>query len=198
MPRPHTEPLARRAAELLPAEGIALDPCTGCGAIAVVMAKARPQAQVLAGDLDERSVACARRNDATAVHGDLFGGFPAELAGRVDVITAVVPYVPVSELPLLHRDTFAFEGRTAYDGGADGLAVMQRLIRESPRWLRPGGTLLVEIGGDQAGAVTALLEDAGFGDVRTPGPAVRALEAKLSEAARGALRRPRASDRTPG
>lgn len=181
VPRAHTEPLARRVAHLLPTRGTALDPCTGSGAVAAVMAVSRPGARVLCSDIDERSVACARRNGVRAVQGELLDGFPPEVAGRADVITAVVPYVPTSELGLLHRDTFAFETATAYDGGADGLAVMRRLAADSLRWLRAGGVLLVEIGDGQADAVGELFDEHGYGRVRPVGDhgeeRVRALEA---------------------
>jgi release factor glutamine methyltransferase len=84
------------------------------------------------------------------------------------VIVAVVPYVPTPELSLLQRDTFAFEQPLAYDGGPDGTAILRRVIKASSQWLRPGGTLLLELGGDQAEALDAnaeILRDED-GDVR--------------------------------
>ena len=120
----------------------------------------------MASDLDERAVACARANGVDAHAGDLYGPVPATLAGAVDVVTGVVPYVPTGELGLLQRDTFTFETALAYDGGADGCAVLRRAVREAPRWLRPGGALLLELGGDQASLLAGDLAAAGFGDVR--------------------------------
>jgi release factor glutamine methyltransferase len=69
-------------------------------------------------------------------------------------------------LGLLQRDTFTFETALAYDGGADGCAVLRRAVLEAPRWLRPGGALLLELGGDQASLLAGDLATAGFGDVR--------------------------------
>jgi release factor glutamine methyltransferase len=178
VPRPHSEPLAERAAELA-GEEPALDVCTGCGAIAAVLAS-RSRARVLAGDIDERAVACARRNGIDALLGDLFRAFPDEVAGSAGVVTAVVPYVPRTELPLLQRDTFAFETPAAYDGGVDGLDLVRRVVVEARRWLRPGGALLVEIGDGQAAPVTRLLNDGGYSDARPVADEdgeVRALEA---------------------
>src|SRR5689334_5512000 len=106
VPRPHTEGLALNAAERLPADGIAVDVCTGSGAVAAVLADRRPGATVLATDADERSVACARANGVDARIGDLFAPLPATVRARVDVVSAVVPYVPTSELASLQRDTF--------------------------------------------------------------------------------------------
>jgi release factor glutamine methyltransferase len=150
VPRWHTEALAERAACHLPETGVAIDVCCGSGAIPAVLSARRPKARVLATDLDPRAVACARANGVDARTGDLFRGLPDELCGTVDVVTGVVPYVPTDELRLLQRDTLTFERTLAYDGGADGMAIMRRAVAGASRWLQPGGTLLLELGGGQA------------------------------------------------
>jgi release factor glutamine methyltransferase len=97
--------------------------------------------------------------------GDLFAPLPPVAA---DVVVAVVPYVPTPELALLQRDTFTFETPLAYDGGADGLDLLRRVVAEAPRWLRPGGRLILELGGDQAdrlGLAGSVITD-DEGDVR--------------------------------
>ena len=147
VPRWQTEALAWRAVERLPADGVAIDLCTGSGAIAKVLMTHRPGARVVASDVDPRAVACARSNGVEAYVGDLFEPLPDVVA---DVIVGVVPYVPTPDLPLLQRDTFTFETPLAYDGGADGLDIVRRVIAEAPRHLR--GPLLLELGGDQAAA----------------------------------------------
>jgi release factor glutamine methyltransferase len=166
VPRWLSEQLAHRAVERLPEGGVAVDLCTGSGAIAKTLHTFRPGARVLASDVDERSVACAILNGVDAQLGDLFAPLPRDIEGRVDVVVAVVPYVPTSELPLLQRDTFAFETPLAYDGGPDGTAILRRVIEQSPRFLRPGGALLLEIGGDQAEALGDDLTGHGFTQVR--------------------------------
>ena len=98
VPRPQTEALARRALALLPADGIAVDLCTGSGAVAAVLGSERPRATVIATDVDPAAVACALRNGVEALPGDLDGPLSLALRGRVDVGTAVVPYVPTDEL----------------------------------------------------------------------------------------------------
>ena len=80
VPRPHTEALARRAVELLPAAGIAVDLCTGSGAVGVVLGSARPRASVAATDLDPVAVACAQRNGVHALVGDLDEPLPPRCA----------------------------------------------------------------------------------------------------------------------
>ena len=165
VPRWHTEPLAERAASLLPAEGVAVDLCTGAGAVAAVLQARHPAATVLATDIDPGAVACARANGVDALLGDLDDPLPAALHGAVDVMTAVVPYVPTDELGFLPRDVVAFEPRRALDGGRGGMEVLAALVARSARWLRPGGWLLLELGGRQAAAVAAGMEAAGFDDI---------------------------------
>jgi release factor glutamine methyltransferase len=166
VPRPHTEALARRAAELLPADGIAVDLCTGSGAVATVLRSSHPQATVVGTDVDPVAIACARDNGVDAILGDLDGPLPLSLRGRVDLLTAVVPYVPTEELHLLPRDVLAHEPRRALDGGSRGTTLLVRAAEAAAGWLRPGGTVLLELGGDQAHKITRILADLGFTDIR--------------------------------
>jgi release factor glutamine methyltransferase len=149
VPRLHTEALALRAAQCCPAAGVALDLCTGSGAVAATISRLRPAAQVVATDLDERAAACARKNGVETYVGDLFGPVPARLKGRVDVVVAVVPYVPDREVQYLQRDTMTFETPFAYLGGIEGMDLLRRVVAAAPLWLRPGGALLLELGARQ-------------------------------------------------
>jgi release factor glutamine methyltransferase len=167
VPRPQTEDLARRAVERLPDTGTAIDLCTGSGAVARTLMDDRPRARVLATDVDPRAVACARANGVEAYEGDLFEPLPRALGGTVDVVAGVVPYVPTGELGLLQRDTLTFESPLSYDGGADGLDVLRRAAHGAAEVLRPGGALLLELGGDQAAALRPQLIALGFGAVTT-------------------------------
>lgn len=164
VPRRQSEPLARRAGGHLPANGTAIDLCTGSGAIARTLATRRPGARVVASDLDARAVACAEANDVEVYRGDLFEPLPRALEGSVDVIVAVVPYVPSSELAVLQRDTLAFESPLSYDGGRDGTDILRRVLATSPRFLRPGGALLLELGGEQADRLGDDIAHLGYGE----------------------------------
>jgi release factor glutamine methyltransferase len=182
VPRWHSEQLARRAVERLPLDGTAVDLCTGTGAIARVLVAARPGARVVASDVDTRAVACARANDVEAYAGDLFAPLPHGLEGRVDVVVGVVPYVPSPELPLLQRDTFTFETPLAYDGGPDGTVILRRVLAAGARFLRRGGALLLELGGDQAELLGDDLARLGYVDLdvlRDDDGDVRGIEATL-------------------
>jgi len=185
VPRPHTETLARRAAERLTAHGTAVDLCTGSGAVAKVLGAERPTARIVATDIDVNAVACARTNGVEAFHGDLFEPLPRSLMGQVDVVVAVVPYVPTYELPLLQRDTFTFESQLSYDGGADGTDILRRVLAGAPGFLKRGGAMLAEVGGDQADLLSDDLASLGYTDVSVLSDEdgdVRGIEAMLRRA----------------
>jgi release factor glutamine methyltransferase len=165
VPRGQTVALARRAVARLPVAGAAVDLCTGAGAVAATLMRRRLGARVVASDIDDRAVACAVANGVEAYGGDLFAPLPDTLLGSADVVVGVVPYVPTPALALLPRDTLAFEAPLSYDGGPDGTEVLRRVLVDSPRFLRPGGAILLELGGDQAVALEGELARLGYGDV---------------------------------
>jgi release factor glutamine methyltransferase len=182
VPRWQSEPLARLAAKRLPTRGVAIDVCTGSGAIATWLRARRPLARIVATDLDERAVACAASNGVEVYLGDLFQPLAPDLEGHADVVVSVVPYVPTPSLSLLPRDTFAFETTLSYDGGEDGAEVLRRVVCDSARFLRTGGALLLELGGDQAEVVHDDLVTHGYTDVvvhRDDDGDVRAIVATL-------------------
>jgi release factor glutamine methyltransferase len=173
VPRPETEGLAELAAARLrahPEPRLAVDLCSGCGAVACFLADGVPGARVLAAELDPGALAWARRNagrhGVELLAGDLDAPLPRELAGRLQVLTANVPYVPSGQIELLPRDVRDHEPRLALDGGPDGLDVLRRVAALAPRWLAPGGMLLSEIAEDQGGAAVAALAAAGLDPVR--------------------------------
>ena len=147
VPRVQSEELARRAAAVLPARGTAVDLCTGSGAVAAWLQHEVPDAFVMGVDVDPVSARCAARNGMSVVLGDLAA--PLHAAGTVDVVTAVAPYVPTAARGLLPADVQQYEPRLALDGGEDGLVVLRRVVEHASALLRPGGHLLVELGGAQ-------------------------------------------------
>lgn len=165
VPRLQTEALARLAVATLRncrASGQhlrAVDLCTGAGPVAAHLAAAVPEAVVVGVDNDERAVRCARRNGVRAVLGDLAEPLRD---GSFDVVTAVPPYVPTGELGVLPADVLRFEPLRALDGGTDGLGTLRRVVAASTRLLRPGGHLLVELGGDEDEGLSRDLSAAGF------------------------------------
>lgn len=170
IPRPETELLCERAVALLrarPAQ-IALDLCCGSGCLAVTMALEAPGTRVVACDLSADALQVARQNaqqlgaNVTFRQGDLWDAVPET---RFDVIVSNPPYIASGELPGLQQEVRR-EPAMALDGGADGLCFYRRIAEKAAQFLRPGGTLLLEIGQGQAEDVARLLTQAGLTAVR--------------------------------
>jgi len=164
VPRRRTELLGRQAIGRTRPGAVVVDLCCGSGALGAAIAAAVPDIELHAADLEPAAVRCARRNlPAAAVHeGDLYAALPDPLRGRVDVLMANVPYVPTDAVALMPPEARDHEPRTALDGGADGLDVLRRVADGAPDWLRPGGSLLVETGEEQAPAAAAAFAAAGL------------------------------------
>jgi ribosomal protein L3 glutamine methyltransferase len=131
-----------------------LDLCTGSGCLAILGALAFPEAQVDATELSAEALEVAAGNVADyalqqriALHqGDLF----APVAGRTyDLILANPPYVAGAEAAAFPPE-YAHEPALAHRGGADGLDIVRRIIREAARHLNDGGVLVVEVGTGRA------------------------------------------------
>lgn len=165
VPRWQSEPLALLAARLLPPAGLGIDLCTGAGAIAMVMRSSRPDARIVATEIDPLAASCARRNGLVVYQGNLDDPLPAGLAAQVDVMTGVLPYVPSDAFYLLPRDVQRFEPRRALDGGEGGVELIATVVRRSPRWIKSGGWLLLEVGSDQVAEMTAMFAASGYGDI---------------------------------
>ena len=170
--------LARRTSPVI------VDLCCGTGALGVAVAArlcfpvgrnqpgfpaGRNQpggAELHAADIDPAAVACAKRNVEPAgglvYRGDLFTPLPAMLSGRVTILICNAPYVPSAEVGYLPAEARDHEPRIALDGGRDGLGVLRRVAAEAPRWLAPGGRLLVETSSRQAVAMRRAMTAAGL------------------------------------
>jgi release factor glutamine methyltransferase len=92
--------------------------------------------------------------------GDLFDAV-SRTAASFDFVVANPPYIRSAELETLAPEIRQWEPVAALDGGTDGLDYYQRIIGGAPNWLAEGGTILLEIGSDLAGAVTGLFAGAG-------------------------------------
>lgn len=168
VPRPETELLVDLALEALrghPAPRV-LELGTGSGCIAVTLALARSDAEIVATDVSSAALAVARAN-AQALGASLrwvASDWYAALEGRFDLIVSNPPYVAAGDP---HLAALACEPIDALTDHADGLACLRRIVAGAPGHLRPGGWLLVEHGYDQGERVRRLLSDAGLRGVRT-------------------------------
>jgi tRNA threonylcarbamoyl adenosine modification protein (Sua5/YciO/YrdC/YwlC family) len=125
---------------------------------------------VLATDKSAKALAVAARNVSTLglegivelTRADLLAGVPDD---SLHLVVSNPPYVSAGDLDLLSPDIRLFEPLAALEGGPDGLAVIRRLVPDAARALRPGGTLLLEVGDGQAAAVEELVRKAGFATV---------------------------------
>jgi len=171
IPRPETELLAERAIDALRTypSPAALDLCCGSGCLAISLALAAPQTDVHAADLSEGALAVTRMNadrlgaKVTLHQGDLFGALPERT--RFHVIVSNPPYIPAADCLQLQEEVRQ-EPMMALDGGDDGYDFYRRIACEAPNRLFPGGTLLMEVGFDQAEGVMALCRQSGLADVQ--------------------------------
>ena len=157
VPRRRTELLARQAIDRARDGAVVVDLCCGSGAVGAVVMTALERIDLHAIDIDSAAARNARRNlpDAATVYvGDLDTPLPRRLHRRVDVLVANTPYVPTGEIDLMPPEARVHEPRDALDGGADGLDIARRVIAAAPRWLAPGGSVLVETSERQAAALT--------------------------------------------
>jgi release factor glutamine methyltransferase len=176
VPRDASEFLAEQAMRRLRGRRrpVHVDLATGAGTIALAVAKEVRGARVVGTDISDVAVRLARRNAerlrirARFVRGDLFGGLPKDLAGRVDVITLHPPYVPSIELKDLPEEIRDWEpAHTLTDRSRDGLSLITRTAREAPSWLSANGWLLLEVSTDRVKDVKPVLQREGFREVRS-------------------------------
>ena len=157
VPRRRTEFLVRAATNLLRPGSLVVDLCCGSGAVGAALRAAQPDIEVYAADIDPAAGHCAARNlgpDRVFV-GDLYDALPDTLRGRLDVLAVNAPYVPSDSIDFMPPEARDHEPRRALDGGPDGLGVQRRVAARAPRWLAPGGYLLVETSQRQAPATLA-------------------------------------------
>jgi release factor glutamine methyltransferase len=180
VPRAETELLGYRALDVLRdlacAEPRVIDLCCGAGNLAIAIAHHVPLARVWAGDLTTPCVEMARVNvrnhgledRVTVAQGDLFEALSGlGLEGSADVVVCNPPYISSKRLEGDRAFLLEREPRDAFDGGPYGLTIHQRVIREVPRFLRPGGMVMLELGEGQDRQLDILFRRSGaFSEVR--------------------------------
>jgi release factor glutamine methyltransferase len=167
IPRPETELLVQRAIEMLrlrTGPHRVCDLCTGCGVIAVAIAKNVPDAKIVATDISAPALALAARNiekhglqdRIEPRQGDLFEPLIAHL-DQFDMIVCNPPYVSAAEYEALDKNVKDYEPRIALYAGEQGLDLYRRIAERVAEFLKPDGLLLLEIGYAQGPLVRELL-----------------------------------------
>lgn len=164
IPRPETEILVETAIELLddPPSPRFCEVGTGSGCIAVSILHSVNRASAIATDISPAALLVAGRNAER--HGvrkrlELRNASIFDtVTGRFDLIVSNPPYVPDAEIASLQAEVREHEPLLALSGGSGGLDIISQIVEQSPRFMRPGGSLLMEIGFDQADRVTELFD----------------------------------------
>jgi release factor glutamine methyltransferase len=189
IPRPETEVVASlaidaaRAVSRTTAPVRVVEPCCGTGAIALTLAAEVPGVQVVAGDVSAAAVALTRTNLGRVLDGaaggplapgssvrvvtsDLLDGVDPAWRGHLDVLVANPPYLPSGDRDSWAPEVADHDPDRALVGGDDGHEVVDALLAAAGDWLRPGGTVVLEIDERRADDALATARSAGLSEVR--------------------------------
>lgn len=168
IPRQDTEILVEEALRFLKDGDRILDVCTGSGCILLSLLHYSNECHGVGVDLSEDALAIAKENgerleeEAEWVCSDMLKALPKQ---TFELIVSNPPYIPTQVIPTLMEEVKSHEPYMALDGKEDGLYFYRKLVEQCPDYLEKEGMLLVEIGYDQAEAVSKLFSEAGFTDI---------------------------------
>ncbi|MBV70027.1 MAG: protein-(glutamine-N5) methyltransferase, release factor-specific [Myxococcales bacterium] len=171
IPRPETEHLVEHGLERM--RGMpnprVLDLCCGSGCVGLAVAATRRDCKVLGTDVSEDALALAQTNrdsldlgHATFQKSDAFEA----IEDTFDVILSNPPYISHTQLEALMPSVKNYEPRLALDGGTDGLTFYRLIAANGHKYLKSGGSILVEIGFDQGPTVSDLFKTNGYREIR--------------------------------
>ena len=181
IPRQDTEILVEEAMRHLVDGMRILDMCTGSGCILLSLLRYSNECEGIGVDISEKALEVARENaarlqlSAAFLAGDLFAPLESLEAERTvrggrhgvlfDMVVANPPYIETGVIAALMPEVRAHEPLAALDGGEDGLSFYRRITTQAPAYMQRGAYLFFEIGCGQAQAVTALMQETGFGGI---------------------------------
>ncbi|MDI9520845.1 MAG: peptide chain release factor N(5)-glutamine methyltransferase [Bacillota bacterium] len=161
IPRQDSETLCERAVKAAKTGGRALDLCCGSGCLGISLKLLRPDLEVALSDISDKALEVTEKNarrlgaDVRLLQGDLFCPHQGQ---KYDLILSNPPYIAREEMESLDPEV-RLEPELALLAGVDGLDFYRRILKGAGDHLNPGGILLLEIGSDQAEAVSALVKD---------------------------------------
>lgn len=168
IPRPETELIVERVVELSTSkEGVIVDIGTGCGNVALSIAKEFPHAKIVATDISKKALKAAWLNasrqdvsNVSFIQGDVFA--PIKKLGleeQCDFIVSNPPYVARKDWESLDREVRDHEPRQALVPGETGLEMIVKLVGGAHKFLKPKGYLVMEIGYGQKKSVREMFDD---------------------------------------
>lgn len=175
VPRYDTEVLVENVLKVLSDGDSVLDMCTGSGCIIITLALEKKLDKAFGCDLSAAALKVAEDNAKSLssdkdrikfFQGDLFDSLGKEYKGAFDCIVSNPPYIETSVIPTLSDEVKMYDPMMALDGSEDGLEFYRRITQEAPEYLKKNGYLFYEIGAEQGRAVSDLMMQAGFKNVR--------------------------------
>lgn len=175
IPRPDTETLVEQVLEICRDSGMTspkiADLCSGTGCIAVTLKKELPGAEVFAVELSDEALLYLRENtgrngaDIHIIHADVLDNKTARSFSELDIIVSNPPYLTREDMLTLQTEV-SYEPEMALFGGADGLDFYRKITRIWRDSLKTGGFLAYEFGLDQHEAVSRILKENGFTNIK--------------------------------
>ncbi len=171
VPRPDTETVVAAALDCAhrtdPTKPLRIaDIGTGSGAILLALLSELPHASGIGTDIVPHALSIAKQNAEALGVSDraafVLSDYFSALAGTFGIIVSNPPYIRTADIESLSKEVRMYEPRRALDGGPDGLNAYRTLCTRSPAYLKSGGSLIVEVGHDQADAVAQLMEASGL------------------------------------
>mgnify|MGYP002622627003 CR=1 FL=1 len=146
-----------------------LDMCCGSGCIGISMGLEFPQIKVVCADISDEAIRVTNENigrhganNVQVVKSDLFENIEEEY----DIILSNPPYIQSEVIETLDEEVKNYDPRIALDGGADGLVFYRRIVDDSSKYLKASGSLMMEIGYDEAAQVQEIMAERGYTDLR--------------------------------
>ena len=164
IPRPETELLVAAAIEILKNDARFCEVGIGSGCVSVSILHSIKTASAIGLDISEEALKVARENAEThqvaerleLKISDVFENLPFE---KFDLIVSNPPYIPREDVKTLQPEVGGYEPLNALTDGGDGLSIVKRIVDDAPKFLKPNGVLLIEIGFNQADEVSAMFDE---------------------------------------